>query len=192
MGEFGDRYNASQHPDVRTGKKTEEQVLGEFMDGFETQHALITGDQSQNDDKITLDEFMEYYNNVSINIDNDSYFDLMISNAWGLEGSNNPAAMPYAGVSKKVQKVNAREAYRADHHRNLFGTDKKTPFAKGQGANWSSSQQSAMRGEGMADNNPAAGTTTFYNQDAYKNQFGSERTSGAEHSGITMQNDELI
>ena len=82
------------------------------MDGFETQHALVTGDQSQNDDKITLEEFTEYYNNVSINIDNDAYFDLMISNAWGLEGSNNPAAMPYAGVQKKVQKVTAREAYR--------------------------------------------------------------------------------
>jgi Ca2+-binding EF-hand superfamily protein len=102
MIEFSQRYNAVQHPDVRTGKKTEEQVLSEFMDGFETQHALITGDQSQNDDKITLDEFMEYYNNVSINIDNDAYFDLMISNAWGLEGGNNPAAMPYAGVQKKV------------------------------------------------------------------------------------------
>jgi hypothetical protein len=102
------------------------------MDTFETHHVIITGDQSHNDDKITLDEFIEYYNNISINIDNDSYFDLMISNAWGLEGSSNPAAMPYAGVSNKVQKVNAREAYRQDHHRNLFGTDKKTPFSKGQ------------------------------------------------------------
>jgi len=55
---------------------------------------------------------MEYYNNISVNIDNDSYFDLMISNAWGLEGSNNPASMPYAGSVKKVAKVNAREAYR--------------------------------------------------------------------------------
>ena len=110
------------------------------MDGFETHHALVTGDQSGNDDKITLEEFIDYYNNISVNIDNDSYFDLMISNAWGLEGSNNPAAMPYAGVSKKVQKVNAREAYRQDHHRNLFGTDQKTPFSKGTGANWTSSQ----------------------------------------------------
>ena len=28
-------YNASQHPDVKTGKKTEEDVLYEFLDTFE-------------------------------------------------------------------------------------------------------------------------------------------------------------
>ena len=60
---------------------------------------------------ISLEEFMEYYNNISVNIDNDSYFDLMISNTWGLDGSTNPAAMPYAGVAKKVAKVSAREQY---------------------------------------------------------------------------------
>jgi hypothetical protein len=77
-----------------------------------------------------LDEFIEYYNNVSCNIPNDNYFDLMISNAWGLNGSANPANMPFAGTARKINQVNAREAYRQDHHRNLFGTDNSTPFAK--------------------------------------------------------------
>jgi len=76
---------------------------------------------------VTIEEFIEYYNNVSCNIDSDQYFDLMISNAWGLEGFN-PATIPYAGVAKKISKVDPREAYRQDHHRNLFGTDNNTPF----------------------------------------------------------------
>jgi len=80
---------------------------------------------------ISLDEFIEYYNNISCNIENDNYFDLMITNAWGLSGDpNRPENMPYAGVSKKINNVSAREAYRQDHHRNLFGTDKATPFSK--------------------------------------------------------------
>lgn len=133
MGEFKRQYNATMHPEVRSGKKTEDQVLNEFMDTFELHLSLATGSKAQDDDKISLEEFMEYYNNISISIDNDSYFDLMISNAWGLEGSSNPASMPYAGVSKKVARVNAREAYRQDHHRNLFGTDQATPFTKGSG-----------------------------------------------------------
>lgn len=33
-------YNAKKHPDVIQGKKTEEEVLGEFLDTFETHYAL--------------------------------------------------------------------------------------------------------------------------------------------------------
>ncbi len=33
---------------------------------------------------MTLDEFKEYYNNVSGTIDDDKYFELMITNAWGM------------------------------------------------------------------------------------------------------------
>lgn len=89
------------------------------------------------DNKVTIDEFIEYYNNVSCSIDNDSYFDTMITNAWSLAGDvNNPANLPFAGTARKINSVNAREAYRQDHHRNLFGTDKATPFGKQASSSW--------------------------------------------------------
>ena len=44
----------------------------------------------------------------------------MMSNAWGFESANNPASRPYAGSKQKIVNVNSREAYRNDHHRNLF------------------------------------------------------------------------
>ena len=37
---------------------------------------------------MTLDEFNEYYNNISMSIDNDQYFDLMIRNAWNLDNKS--------------------------------------------------------------------------------------------------------
>lgn len=110
MKEFSSHYSGAMHPDVRSGKKSEEEVLEDFMDTFENHHAMLN-QGATNDNMISLEEFMEYYNNISVNIDNDSYFDLMISNTWGLDGSTNPAAMPYAGVAKKVAKVSAREQY---------------------------------------------------------------------------------
>jgi Ca2+-binding EF-hand superfamily protein len=79
-------YNASKHPDVKSGKKTEEEVLGEFLDTFEY-HFNLLNDNKSKDRSITLDEFNEYYNNISMSIDNDDYFDLIINNAWDLDGS---------------------------------------------------------------------------------------------------------
>jgi Ca2+-binding EF-hand superfamily protein len=35
------RFNASFHPDVRSGKKTEEEVLYDFLDTFEQHYALL-------------------------------------------------------------------------------------------------------------------------------------------------------
>lgn len=181
--EFGKKYNASQHPDVRTGKRTEEEVLAEFMDTFQQHHNQAN--KATRDNKISLDEFIEYYNHVSCNIENDSYFDLMMSNTWQLEGSSsNPSNMPFAGSSKKINYVNAREAYRNDHHRNLFGTDKNTPFSKGGSAGWQTSANSfGTQGQGQQE---AAGDR-MYNQGGYAQQYGV-----ADYTGIKHSDNELI
>ena len=34
-------YNGTKHPDVISGKKTEDEILGEFLDTFEINHANI-------------------------------------------------------------------------------------------------------------------------------------------------------
>ena len=77
-------YTANKHPDVISGKKTEQQILQEFLETFETAHNCRT--QTGPDYIITKEEFEEYYNNVSASIDNDEYFALMMNNAWNLDG----------------------------------------------------------------------------------------------------------
>jgi len=39
------------------------------------------------DSKVTKEEWIEYYNNVSASIDRDDYFELMMNSAWNLDGS---------------------------------------------------------------------------------------------------------
>jgi hypothetical protein len=56
----------------------------EFLDTFE-QHSLIN---CKKPGKLSLDEFIEYYTNVSVGIQNDEYFQLIINNAWNLSGSS--------------------------------------------------------------------------------------------------------
>lgn len=84
------------HPDVKSGKRTEDEVLKEFLETFESHYNVMNGKKA--DGIVTPDEFLEYYANVSANIESDAYFELMMSNAWNIESRNNPASMPYAGT----------------------------------------------------------------------------------------------
>jgi Ca2+-binding EF-hand superfamily protein len=78
-------YNPRNHPDVRMGKKTEEEVLGEFLSTFETHHSILKGGAGLHQ-RVTWEEFVEYYENVSCSVDDDRYFELMMKNAWNFEG----------------------------------------------------------------------------------------------------------
>ena len=82
--EVADVYHASKHPEVIAGIKTENEVLREFLDTFD-----VGGEV---DGKVTKDEFVNYYANISASIDNDDYFELMIRNAWHLSGGEGQAA----------------------------------------------------------------------------------------------------
>lgn len=75
-------YNPSNHPDVRSGKKTEEDILQDFLETFETHHNVLSG--KARDSEVTLEEFEEYYANVGASVDDDLYFEVMITNAWRL------------------------------------------------------------------------------------------------------------
>jgi len=78
-------YNAKHHPDVKKGKKTEDEVLAEFLDTFEYHFNLLNNNKSK-DGKISMEEWIEYYNNISMSIDDDAYFELMMKNAWNMDG----------------------------------------------------------------------------------------------------------
>jgi len=78
-------YNAKKHPDVIQGKKTEDEILYDFLETFDTHHQNTKEDMK--DANVTPDEWIEYYNNVSISIDDDAYFEAMIVSAWNLDGS---------------------------------------------------------------------------------------------------------
>jgi hypothetical protein len=68
---------------VIAGKKTEDEILVEFLDTFDVHHGNTKDDQK--DGSVTPDEWIEYYNNVSMSIDTDEYFEVMMTNAWNLK-----------------------------------------------------------------------------------------------------------
>lgn len=75
-----DTYNAKKHPAVLEGRKTERQVLEEFLATFE----MALSDKP--DGIVTEEEFLEYYTAISASIDNEDYFAQMINSSWNISG----------------------------------------------------------------------------------------------------------
>lgn len=65
-------YDVSFHPDFQSGRKTRDEILSDFMQVWETH---------KRDHIVTIEEFEDYYKDISASIDNDDYFELMIRNA---------------------------------------------------------------------------------------------------------------
>jgi len=75
---------------VKKGIKTEDEILTDFLETFEVHRSLSKGDDNSKlkDGKVNFNEFCDYYSNVSASIDDDTYFELMITNAWNLNNKS--------------------------------------------------------------------------------------------------------
>jgi len=65
----------SKHPRFKSGSNTKDELLEEWLSQWDT---------INKDGKVSLAEFEEFYKDVSASIDDDDYFEVMMSNAWRL------------------------------------------------------------------------------------------------------------
>ena len=77
-------YDSSSHPDVARGTKTPNDAAEELLAVFEEGGTI--------DGRVTWAEFLDYYKGLSIGIDDDNYFELMMRNAWHMSGGEGVSA----------------------------------------------------------------------------------------------------
>ncbi len=107
--EIANVYDVSWNPDVRSGKKTTQEALREFLSHW---------DRGDMDGSVTLDEFIDYYRDISASIDEDDYFELMIRNAWRIPGGEGFAANT---ANKRVLVTNKDGTQRVETVHNELG-----------------------------------------------------------------------
>jgi len=82
-------FNAKGHPDVINGKRSEQDVLSEFLDNFDYHFNLLNQGRNPDDEEVTNQEFIDFYRYISVGFDDDNAFNKMISGVWGLNNQSN-------------------------------------------------------------------------------------------------------
>ena len=93
-------FNAKRHPEVISNKRSEGEVLGEWLDNFEI-FCEYNGIPNVGDRKLSFEEFKNFYSIISMSIEDDKFFEYMIIHTWNLDQKrflknygNNPIVNP--------------------------------------------------------------------------------------------------
>ena len=91
LGDFRDLYAAGAHPDVRAGKRREEEALTEFLETFggPTFTGAGSGEPggAQAGAPVSEPGFRAYYAAVSLHSESDAHFTATLFDTWGLQWS---------------------------------------------------------------------------------------------------------
>ena len=89
VGQLRECYNPREHPLVRQGKRTEDEILGDFIDILEYHFTLLNEKNDENVDvneiKIDFDDFCDFYKTISVCIEEDKYFEVLVLSVWGIK-----------------------------------------------------------------------------------------------------------
>ena len=88
-------FNSRRHPDVISGKKTESEVFGEFLDIIESYREYLGNLRGMYDNSLSIEDFIEFYNEIGVGIEDDKKFEFMMYNCWNLDNNN----MGNSGIS---------------------------------------------------------------------------------------------
>jgi len=123
MADIVAAYDVSMHPKFKSGEMSKNDILNEFMAQW---------DRNVRDGKVTKEEWIDYYRDVSASIDDDDYFELMIRNAWHLDGGQGQYEnttirrhlVTDAQGNQRVEKMRGHENFNYDKNAsNFWGAD---------------------------------------------------------------------
>jgi len=123
--EISSIYDATRHPSVMRGERTAEDVYSEFLSSFKMNHNNFAANNGNF--QISKDEWFEYYENVSMSIDDDAYFETMINNSWKMNthSTSNNNVKGWANKGNEVDLANQlHENYNKRFNNNVYGKNR--------------------------------------------------------------------
>ena len=132
-----DTFDGKKHPDVGNGKKTEEAAITDFLEMFEVHHNTFNNYERQ--DKVTKEEFVEFYRTLGPSYEEDGIFACMVRGVWGVK--NEAPDVSQRGWAGGKDGANSRQRYmKANYQTAPFGTSQDE-----SAQNWGSSTKTAFK-----------------------------------------------
>jgi len=93
-------YDVSMNPEFLEGRKTRDEILGDFLNNFD-------GAKGNNDGKVSKQEWDDYYTDLSMSTPSDEYFVRMMESTWQVPEEEN-SQVTQQTVSHLLREVKAR------------------------------------------------------------------------------------
>ena len=88
LGELKMLFNANNHPDVINKKKSRGEIYGEFLDMIETYKEYLENMRGIYTSCLSLEDFINFYQIIGVDIEDDKIFEFMINNCWSNQNLN--------------------------------------------------------------------------------------------------------
>lgn len=118
MDEVKNNFRADRHPDVISGQKTPEQCRFGFFEMFTSFHN--SNNNFSGDNSVTRTEFCEYHQFMNEGFERDMEFKNFLVGVWNMDLVS-VGQTEFAGSKPKVRGKNAREQWKYENHKILYG-----------------------------------------------------------------------
>ena len=130
ISDMKNRFNPSRHPDVLKGSKTENKILGEFLDFLEIFREYYNNLHGGYTFNMGFQEFLEFYSEISLSIEDDKDFENLLINCWDLDlieqkdkmNDNNKEQIDNIegnNIYKKIQNLNTNINENKQYNKNV-------------------------------------------------------------------------
>ena len=106
------KFNYRRHPDALNGKNSPIEIYNNFLDFLETFREYNDNLRGGYSFSMSYDEFEDFYNMISLCVEDDNYFEKILKNCWNLEEDSTDANMNINAyyynddLSNKYQRTN--------------------------------------------------------------------------------------
>ena len=76
------KFRGDRHPDVLSGRKTEEEIILEFLDCFNINYEILNLDSKQNSNYVDFEIFANFYEYISFIYPDDKEFANIVRASW--------------------------------------------------------------------------------------------------------------
>eukprot|EP01017_Pseudomicrothorax_dubius_P009839 TRINITY_DN13433_c0_g1_i8.p1 TRINITY_DN13433_c0_g1~~TRINITY_DN13433_c0_g1_i8.p1 ORF type:complete len:560 (+),score=193.58 TRINITY_DN13433_c0_g1_i8:448-2127(+) len=131
ISDLKNNFSPRLHPDVKSGRRSEESVLLEFIESIDQFLALKVGTVTALS-RDQLEDFLSYFSAVVLD---DKLFETIFSTTFRLI-SENPRRQVYAGIAGGRKDFNPRAGYLQDFHRGIYSggsVAQNAPFGTSDG-----------------------------------------------------------